>query len=462
MRPSPLNAVAVGGLSVCLVLAVAGAALATNATNLTGYSAAAVGMGGADLASLYDTSAMNSNPAALSLLPRGGDGDSRGLFSAGLMDLSLGVLVPLMHHEDVFGNSRDGENDPFLALHGGVAGRLRGLPGVTVGLGMFSQGGLGTDFRGLRTAFGTRDDISSYLRYTKLVASIAWQATENLALGVAPHVGYSDLALSLFPKTSSLGADGVPGTGDDFAGFEIPDRCARNLGLGEPGSTCPWDVVFGAKVGVLYKVSSTVTVGAAYTSPVDFHYRDGRIKLDLSSVGLGRVEYETEVDGFTWPQSVEAGVAVRPTPRWLLALDVAWHNWSAFDQLTIRARNPNQPLAPRKVELKLDADWEDQWVVAVGAAYEIVPEVFTVRAGYNFGNNPIPDRTFNPTGQVAYEHHLMAGVGYRPTRNLSFDTAFTYALQNRVTYTNPQLPFGPNAVDSPAGLQVDLTMGYRF
>ena len=462
MRSSLLKAVAAGGLSVCLALAPAGPALATNATNLTGYSAASTAMGGADMASLYDTSAMNANPAALSLLPRGVDGDPRGLFSAGLMDLSLGVLGPLMHHEDVFGNSRDGENDPFLALHGGAAARLRGLPGVTVGLGMFSQGGLGTDFRGLRTAFGTRDDISSYLRYTKLVASVSWQATDRLALGVAPHVGYSDVTLRLFPNTSSLGADGVPGTGDDFAGIEIPDRCARNSGLGEPGSTCPWDVVFGAKVGVLYQVSSTVTLGAAYTSPVDFHYRDGRIKLDLSSVGLGRVEYDAEVDGFTWPQSVEAGVAVRPTPRLLLALDVAWHDWSTLDEITIRARNPRQPLAPRQAEVRLDADWEDQWVVAVGAAYEVVPEVFTVRAGYNFGNNQIPDRTFNPATQVVYEHHLMAGAGYRPTRNLYFDTAFTYALPNTVTYTNRQLPFGPDAVDSPAGLQVDLTMGYRF
>lgn len=462
VRRDRLRAVAVGGLAASLLLLPVRAALATNATNLTGNSAAADAMGGANAASFLDTSAINSNPATLSLMPTAVDRDPASLFSAGRTDFSLGVLGPFLHHEDTFGNSRDGENEPYLALHGGTALRLRGLPQLTFGLGMFSQGGIGTDFRRLNTAFGTVDDVSSYLRYVKLAAAVSWQATENLAIGVAPHVGYSDLSLRLFPKTSSLGPDGAPGTADDFAGIDMSDECSRNFGLGVPGGTCPWDVVFGVKVGAVYRLSPQVTLGAAYTSPVDFHYRDGRMKLNFSSVGLGRVEYDAEVDGFTWPQSVEAGIAVRPTPRLLLGLDVAWHNWSALDTVTIRAKNPNQPLAPAKVKIPIQADWHDQWVVSAGIAYELVPEVFTVRGGYNFGNNQVPDRNLTPAVCVVYEHHLTAGVGYRPDRHLQMDLAFTYALENKVTYTNRGMPFGPNAAESPAGLQVDLTLGYRF
>ena len=461
-RVSPFRAALAGGLAAALLLGSAGPALATNATNLTGSSAASSAMGGADAASFLDTSAINSNPATLSLLPAPADRDPASLFSAGRLDMSLGVLGPFLHHEDAFGNSRDGENDPFLVLHGGGVARLRGLPQLTFGLGMFSQGGLGTDFRRLNTAFGTVDDVSSYLRYVKLAAAVSWQATEALAIGIAPHVGYSDLSLRLFPRTSSLGADGTPGTADDFFGIDMSDCCSRNFGLGEPGGTCPWDVVGGVKVGAVYQLSPTVTIGVSYTSPVDFHYRDGRMRLDLSSVGLGRVQYDVDVEGFTWPQSVEAGIAVRPTPRLLLGLDVAWHNWSAFDTLTIRGRNPSQPLAPAEVKIPIQADWHDQWVVSAGIAYDLVPEVFTVRGGYNFGNNQIPARTFTPAAQVVYEHHLSAGVGYRPGRHVQMDVAFTYALENRVTYTNTGMPFGLDAVDSPAGLQVDLTLGYRF
>ena len=75
--------------------------------------------------------------------------------------------------------------------------------------------------------------------------------------------------------------------------------------------------------------------------------------------------------------------------------------------------------------------------MSAGIAYELVPDVFTVRGGYNFGNNQVPDRNLSPAVCVIYEHHLSAGVGaIGPARHLQMDMAFTYALENKVTYTN--------------------------
>jgi long-chain fatty acid transport protein len=458
----PLRSVVAGSLLAVLSLVPAGGALATNATNLTGHSAASMAMGGADTAHFLDTSAINVNPATLSLMPAAPDRDPASLLSAGRLDFTVGVLAPFLHHEDGLNKSRDGENHPFLALQGGNAVRFRGLPQLTFGAGLFSQGGLGTDYRDLTTVFGTKDDVSSFVRYVKLAAAVSWQPTEQLAVGVAPHIGYSDISLRLFPKTSSNGPDGAPGTADDFAGIDMSNECARNFGVGVPGGECPWDIAFGVKVGAVYKVTPTVTVGATYTSPVDFNHRDGRMKLNFSSAGLGRVSYESEVDGVKWPQAVEAGIAWRPTPRLLLGLDVAWHDWSTFNGVTITAKNPSVAGAPGRVRIPIETDWRDQWVVGVGIAYDLLPDTLTVRGGYNFGNNPVPDRTLTPAVCVILEHHLSAGIGYRPDRHLSFDLGVLYALENSATYTNTAMPFGPNAVNAPAGLQVDLTLGYRF
>src|SRR5688572_27920778 len=121
----------------------------------------------------------------------------------------------------------------------------------------------------------------------------------------------------------------------------MSDECARNFGCVVPGVPCPWDVVYGVRVGAVYQVTPTVTVGASYTSPIDFNHRDGRMKLNFSNVGLGRVSYESQVDGVKWPQAVEGGIAWRPTPRLLLGLDVAWHDWSAFEGVTTTATNPS-------------------------------------------------------------------------------------------------------------------------
>ena len=438
-------------LVACTLLAPA-RALATNGTNLLGYSAAAQGMAGAASVSVLDTQLINTNPATLFLLPDSTDRDPQSAIQAGIGNFTLGVIQPYLHHTDTFGNSLDSENNPILAIHGGIALRFRELPRLTFGLGVFSQSGLGSDFRGLKTAFGTTDDVSAFERFVKLQSAVTWQLTDNLAIGGGPYLGYADVSLHLFPRTSAPG----------FAGLAIGDRCSRNFGLGEPGSDCPWSIVVGAKAGITYRVTPTLTVGAAYTSPATFDYKHGTADLNLTAAGLGRVKYDVSVGGITHPQMVQAGVAFRPIPRLLLALDFTWHNWSAFEEFTIHLRNPSKAGAPAKVDIETTTDWRDQYVVAIGAAYEVVPDLFTVRAGYNHANNQQPARTFSPAIQVPIEHHVTAGAGYRVSRHVELDLGFVYAFEKKVTYTNQQLPFGPNATEAPSGFSIDLTVGYRF
>jgi long-chain fatty acid transport protein len=446
--------VAVAVFVVVLVLGPHSAA-ATNFVNLPAFSAAGQGMAGADSVSVLDTSLINTNPGALFLLPRSTDPDAKGWFDGGVANVTLQFLQPYLHHTDVFGNSRDSENIPVLALQGGFAAHLREIPRLTVGLGLFTQGGLGTDFRNLNTAFGTRDDASSFLRHNKLALAASYEVVDGLSIGIAPHLSYSDLSLRLFPKTSA---------GAVFSGVDVGEHCARDLGLGEPGGDCPWDVSGGVKIGVAYKVTPMVTVGLAYSSPVDFHYHSGEGKLNFSTLGLGRVSYTVDVLGVQWPQRLEAGLAVRPMPRLLLALDASWDDWSADKDIKIRFNNPRQPVpdALKNVTLRITHDWSDQFIVALGAAYDVVPNVFTVRGGYNWANNPLRERTFDPAVQVPFEHHIAVGVGWKPMKQWELDAGFYYALPKKVTYTNPELPYGPKATENPQGFQVDVTMGYRF
>jgi len=444
---SPLRSLVSAGLVACLLLAAVQPALATNATNLLGYSAASQGIGGAGSVGLLDISLLNTNPASLSLLPDSKDRDPKSLISGGVAGFNLGVLQPYLHHTDALGNDREGENNPFIAIHGGAAVRFRGLPKFTFGLGVFSQSGLGSEFRGLRTPFGTRDEVTSYERFVKLQSAVTYQVTENLSIGAGPYLGYADLTLHMFPNS--------PG------GLAIGDRCARNFGVGEPGSDCPWTVVAGGKVGVTYRVTPTVTIGAAYTSPGKFDFRHGTADVNLTGGAAGRVKYDVEVSGITHPQFVQTGLAFRPTPRWLLALDLSWHDWSVFEEFTIHLRNPNRAGAPAKLDIVTKEDWRDQYVIAVGAAYELIPEIFTVRGGYNYANNPSPARTFGPAIQVPFEHHVSAGAGYRAGR-LELDLGFIYAFEKKVTYTNNGGPFGQDATEKPSGFSVDVTVGYRF
>ncbi len=434
-------------------------AYATNGTNLIGFSAVSNAMGGADTAAIVDTSAINSNPALLSQI------------SSLKADLTFSFMQPKLHHKDQFGNNRDGENNPFMLANLGFASRLESLPSLTWGIGIFSQGGFGTDFHDLNTAFGTKDDASSFLRYTKLAAAISYQVSDKFSIGVAPHVGYSDISLSLFPGTSFFnpGPDGISRTADDvvFTGIEIKDNCSRNLGLGEPFGTCPWDIVFGVKVGLLYEASKMISFGAAYTSPVNFNYDDGEIIFNFSDPvfgGLGRVTYDAKIGGFKWPRQVDVGIAIRPTDRFLIALEGGWINWNMVNTVTIKTSNPSNPLAPPTISPapSFTFNWKDQWIFAVGIEYEAIKERLALRAGYNYGNNPVPDENLSPLTPIILEHHITGGIGYRITKAWSFDSSLIYGIKNKVTVTNTNMPFGTNAVESPSGFLFDATVGYGF
>src|SRR5688572_21807756 len=318
---------------------------ASNGTNLPAYSAAALGQGGADLVSVNDTSPLNNNPSALSLIP------------GKRIDLTLMYIQPFYHYSDA-SNDLDSQNDGYLPGNVAYAGRLTSsneyLRRLTIGAGIFSQGGFGSNYQAVRTVFGTTDSASSYLRYLKFAMGLSYdvidEAKHKFSIGVAPHLGYSDLSLSLFPSTSLAPSPGLP-TG--FAGVSIHDSCARNLGIGTPFGSCPHDWVAGFKAGFMYTfvgenqkpTRPKAALGASYTSQVDFNYTGGRMDVNFSSLGLGRVTYDASVEGFKWPQQVDVGFAYRPINSILLALDVSWIQWSALRTVTVRGTNPQNSIA---------------------------------------------------------------------------------------------------------------------
>ena len=91
-----------------------------------------------------------------------------------------------------------------------------------------------------------------------------------------------------------------------------------------------------------------------------------------------------------------------------------------------------------------DQGWRDQYVVALGAAYDLNDNT-VVRAGYNYGRNPVPDQNLNlllaPTGV----HHLTIGLGRKLENGWRIDGACEWNLENKTTYANPALPFGTDA-----------------
>ena len=184
---------------------------------------------------------------------------------------------------------------------------------------------------------------------------------------------------------------------------------------------------FAGKLGFQYKVGPQWRIGATYTTESSIDLDDGDAELNF---GGKKVTYDAKMEDFTWPQEVEFGAAYLPIKGLTLAADVKWINWSAtIDKPKLKLSSPNAPVPPGydSISQEFDMNWDDQWVFAIGAEYAI-NEVHTVRCGFNYGNNPVPDEQLNPLFPAIVTTHLTLGYGANFGK-WSMDVAYEHAFE---------------------------------
>lgn len=270
----------------------------------------------------------------------------------------------------------------------------RGPRNAAFGVGLFAQGGSGIVYEDLVTPAGNRDDFSLRFAFVKATAGGAVELTPELSFGAALGVYYSTLKQETFPNTS------FESDGRLFFGTRLDDADGSGLG---------W------MIGLHYRFSERLALGIACSSEAELELRGAELDIDMSAAGIGKVTYrKAAIREFAVPRQASAGVAFRPRQRWLLAAELTWIDWSsALDTTELEASRPEDPDAPAELTLRATLDWRDQYVVALGVAYEPTAR-WTVMGGYNYGNNPVPDKRLNPLLAPTTEHHVTLGRATPP------------------------------------------------
>lgn len=409
---------------------------ATNGMDMIGYGTRSIGMGGADVAVAGDAGYVSGNPAAVSEA------------AASSANIGLTVLMPTLgftHMTPAGPDSVDGENQYFAMPQIGYVHRLGGGP-LAIGFGLYAQGGMGVDFQGLNTGMGTTDELTSQVSFMRLNPLASYKVNDSVTLGGTLMVGYSQCEFSMYPSTYSAGPDGIPGTGDDFAGMDVTKL--KSFG-------------FAGRVGAQVKLSPMVSIGATYTSESTIKLEDGNAKLNF---GAMKVNYDAEMQDFTWPQEVEGGIAVTPAQGLTVAADVKWINWSAaIDQPVLKISNPDQPVPMTSRDIAFDMAWEDQWVYAIGVEYSLNP-MHTFRAGYNYGKSPVPDANLSPLFPAIVENHVTLGYGLT-LGQWAVNLAYEHAFENTQVNNNADQqvnPFGPGVEVSHSQNTLSIDATYRY
>ena len=469
---------------------------ATNGMNIDGYGPIAAAMGGTSMAYDNGTAAMMNNPATLGMASEGNR-----------VDVALGWLGPDVDAISGFGTAASGGDSYFMP----AMGWSRKSGKLAYGVGMFSQGGMGTEYganspmawaadANLDGGAGANDvammcamaggttcpkatglDQRSEVGVGRIIFPIAYDVNDQFTIGGSVDYVWAGMDIKMtmggmqfmdfMPTAYNPAATNSIGTAngslvDGFAGamaggaFSDVNYAYFDFSDSSDFTGAAHGMGWGGKLGLTYKVSDRLTIGATYHTETDIDdLEDNGAKMtmnvDLTSGGAtmlagapagnpGMAGADMMMTGtiavrdFQWPATVALGASFQVNDKLMLNADVRRIDWSdvmdAF-RMTFVADNvaTNGAFAGATMNMTMNQNWDDQTVIQIGGQYK-PNDTWTIRAGASFSDNPIPDSTLNPLFPAIIENHFTFGLGY----NLSeaSEINFSYTKSEGIIQTN--------------------------
>ncbi len=406
------------------ILTAGSSAWATNGMILEGYGPIALAMGGAATAIENGSAAMMNNPATLQM---GADGTR--------LDLAVGVLGPKVSTTvPSFPTAHSGGTSYVMPAFGWI----RKTGDLTYGVGMFGQGGMGTEYAAnTALAMGSGSDVRSELSVGRVLFPVAMKINDKLNVGATLDFAWSNLDMKMAATGAQLGGmvNGMP---------------SGNLGMALPQlAQAPWARIdfsnsndfsgaakatgWTGKLGLTYQATPDMTVGASYhlkTSQGDM--KTSATGASMSAPGGFSDTGQLTVLDFQMPATLAIGMAFKSSPALTLVADVKRVEWSkVMRQFSMSYTSAGMG---GSVSFAMPQNWVDQTVVSVGAAYR-VNDVLTLRGGLNMASNPIPKEMTNPLFPAIVEDHMTLGASYQLSKQWQLDAAMSHA--GKVTVTTP-------------------------
>ena len=431
-------------------LLLAGHAWATNGMLMEGYGPVGLSMGGAAQAYDNGTAAMMNNPATMQL----GENGTR-------VDLALGGLGP---NVTAMGVKSGGTSYLMPAI-----GWTRKNDQYSYGIGVFGQGGMGTEY-GSNTAFGGgTGDARSELAVGRVIFPVSMKVNDRLNVGASLDYTWASLDMKLlaspaqfdgmfqFSNGMSLTAAGLGAMAGNFARLDFSDTnkfTGQAKGSGWTG-----------KLGATFKAADNLTFGASY------HMKTRLSDLKTDATGAVFSLYAPTAQGpgaaamsfpgkivikdFQMPSVLAVGAAWQASPAMLLVADVKQIGWSSV----MKSFNMTFESSMGPMNFGMPQNWKDQTVLSLGGAYKL-SDVWTLRAGYSHSSNPIPDAYVHPLFPAIVKDHYTAGFGYRINKSMTVDAALSHAP--KVTVNSGMLQGMPSDAITHSQTNYQLMLSYRY
>jgi long-chain fatty acid transport protein len=380
------------GLWIVAICAAPGIATATNGYFSHGYGMKAKGMGGAATALTADTFGGANNPASM-------------VWVGDRLDVGVELFSPRRSASRTgsLGGASDGaadsERDLFPIPEFGYNQML--TRDLSLGVSVFGHGGLNTQYpassSGCSNLLCGTTRLGVDLMQVVVAPTLSYRLSPHHSLGVAPLIAYQRFR-----------AEGLQAFANSVSSSSPGDVTNRG-----------YDDSFGVGVrfGWMVKVTESMTVGAAYAT-----------RINMSRFEKYKGLFAEQGD-FDIPENYNVGFAYRVTTRLLLAADYQRINYSAVPAVGNPSNNPGQLGTTNGRGF----GWADINVWKVGVEY-MPDDRWTLRGGYNHGDNPIQGRdvTINIVAPGVVTDHLTAGVTYTTATGGALTLMYMHAFEKSV------------------------------
>lgn len=436
-------------------------ASATNGYFLIGFGSKSRAMGGTGVANGQDALAAAANPAAISdvhvdtmrvdvsaeffnpprevthtsaLLPVTNEQSASNLFlipsMGGVYKFNRKITVGFAAVGAGLGTRYDQSWDPVTRTHNGQP----------------APSGYFFNFQG-----NASDTLGVSLMQMQMLPSVAYDLNKQHTLGASLAIGVQTF------RAYGLQAFGAPGSPLNYTSDR--EHLTNN------GND--WSYGAGIRVGWLGRFfKKTLHVGVNYSS---------RVYMTKFEKYKGLF---AEQGDFDIPENYAIGLAYHPTKKLTLAMDVQRINFSDIASVGNPGpdwRDPSNffptgfgcprgaPVEEQPCALGRDKGmgfgWDDMTVYKLGVSYDL-DNTWTVRAGFNYGEAPIPSSQtlFSLLAPGVVEKHVTLGFSYRPDANKEISINYMHALENTVTGKTAFYPDGISDADDLRNDNAALSM----
>ncbi|MBU2582399.1 MAG: outer membrane protein transport protein [Alphaproteobacteria bacterium] len=409
--------------AIAVVAAMAGSfpAWATDGYFQPGFGARQKALGGAGVADGRDATSTSLNPAGL-------------VHSPSEYTTAISLFSPQRYVE---GSGQPGftstgrvESDSklFFIPNMAWAQRVNSSLVDVIGVSMYANGGMNTDYRGVARPLlecgggsgvfcGGRAGVN--LQQALLSVNFAKEVMPGFAIGIAPILGRQQ--------------------------FE-----AEGVSLLTPNSSTDVSWGGGVKGGIEWSVMPNVRIGVAATSPIWMQPFDKYSNLFA------------EQGDFDIPANVVAGIAIDVMPNLTFMADYK-HIWYS-EVAAIANPSANAFIAPFGADNGPGFGWEDVDVIKVGLEWR-ASQQYTLRAGYSYNTSPLrsEDVMFNILAPAAVQHHISAGATYKLSDRIDIEVAGMYVPESSISGVELNPPLGNPNHNVEIGMeQFDITFGFKY